>query len=52
MILNTYHSVKSFLKDAEGEEPVTVDEILDDDILQAENNYVQVSGSESFDTRP
>lgn len=42
MIPNT-HSVKRCHKGLKDEEPITVDEILSHESLQAENNYVQVS---------
>lgn len=51
IILNT-HSVKLFQKGVKGEESITVDEILKDDSLQAENNYVQVSAIVNLDSIP
>lgn len=46
------HSVKHFQKGLKDEEPITVDEILEDSSLQDENNYVQVSGIVRLDSSP
>lgn len=44
-------SVKLFQKGVKDEESITVDEILNDDLLQAENNYVQVSATATLKRR-